>query len=171
MFRYWPALIFSIVLIFYGELLADGNYNSYHLIVIIVAWVTNVYFLIKNSSKTVKIETDTNIDEVKNYNTLISESSISNKMIGSELNEIDGNVNRLKEIISDAVVVLSSSFTTLSTQSNTAKAPHPLFLSTHTSFLYIIGLESSLTHIDLYSFVIGSTLTSLYPVFILFHPF
>ena len=118
MFRYWPALIFSIVLIFYGELLADGNYNSYHLIVIIVAWVTNVYFLIKNSSKTVKIETDTNIDEVKNYNTLISESSISNNMIGSELNEIDGNVNRLKEIISDAVVVLSSSFTTLSTQSN-----------------------------------------------------
>ena len=118
MFRYWPALIFSIVLIFYGELLADGNYNSYHLIVIIVAWVTNVYFLIKNSSKTVKIETDTNIDEVKNYNTLISESSISNRMMGSELNEIDGNVSRLKEIISDAVVVLSSSFTTLSTQSN-----------------------------------------------------
>jgi len=115
MFKYWPALIFSIAIIFYGELFNGGNYNLYNLVAIVAVWFVNAYFLIKKPSKSEGPEI--NNDEVGNYNTLISESSISNKVIGDELNEVDGNINRLKEIISDAVVVLSSSFTTLSTQS------------------------------------------------------
>jgi len=115
MFKYWPALIFSIAIIFYGELFNGGNYNSYYLVAIVAVWFVNAYFLIKKPSKSE--EPEINNDEVGNYNTLLLESSISNKVIGDELNEVDGNINRLKEIISDAVVVLSSSFTTLSTQS------------------------------------------------------
>jgi methyl-accepting chemotaxis protein len=118
MLKYLPVLIASVAIVLYGELFLDGVYATYHIIALLIIWIINAYVLSQAVINADKERDLNNTDQEKQaYKTLISESSTSNKLIENELNEVVGNIYRLKEIISDAVVVLSSSFTTLADQS------------------------------------------------------
>ena len=116
MFKFWPALTLSIVVIIFNEVFTAGSYGIYYHILLIIIWFTNAYFVSLESSNNEQDDIDDKSKESA-FKSLILESSSSNELIGDELTDVAGNINRLKEIISDAVVVLSSSFTTLSTQS------------------------------------------------------
>jgi len=121
--RLLPAVIISIVMVLYGEFYLEGSYSIYHVLTLPFFWLVNAYFLNQTTLNTVKkMDMENNEKEKQEYHSLVSESTISNELMESELIEVISNINRLKGIISDAVVVLSSSFTSLSTQTKNQEA-------------------------------------------------
>jgi methyl-accepting chemotaxis protein len=115
MLKFWPAFIFSVAMILYVESFLSGNYNVYNVIALLAVWIINTWFAEKKRSALEGARKDNT--DIENYKIFIAELSISNELMKNELLEVVGNIDRLKKIIADAVVILSTSFTTLSTQS------------------------------------------------------
>ena len=114
MLKLWPSIIITLIIIMVGEIASNGSYSIYHIIILIVVWAVNVFFLTKTIFNTPK-----NIEDDKGsepFNTLIVESAVSSKLMVNELGDVIGNISRLKEVVSDAVPALFSSFTFLSEQ-------------------------------------------------------
>lgn len=114
----FPAMIVSFGFILYGVFILNDIFFIYAFSLLALVWIVNSYLLNKSTLNFFKKKESKKFERYnKKYNSLILESSTSTKLVEDEMREMIGNIKKLKGIISDAVILLGASFTTLSTQS------------------------------------------------------
>ncbi len=116
MLKFWPALLISVLIIVYGVVIDDYQYNLVEIIILLLAWLGNVFWFEKENKRG-QVEDDINTDK-EEFKEVVSQARTQYQYLSSELIVITQNIERLQKIISDAVNVFSNSFTVLSDQSS-----------------------------------------------------
>jgi len=112
-----PAVVLSIMIIIYGQLVGNRIYGLPELILVVVIWAIASYGLLIMSSRTLKDKTlELNVDQKKSSDELLESTKKQYVNLSNEMNMIASKVDVMKAVVSDAVMSLSESFTTLSTQ-------------------------------------------------------
>ena len=112
-----PAVVLSLMVIIYGQLVGNGIYELPELVFVIVIWLVASYGLLFMSSRALNNKTlDLNVEHKIISTELLRHTKKQYVNLSSEMNVIASKVDVMKSVVSDAVMGLSESFTTLSSQ-------------------------------------------------------
>jgi len=112
-----PAIVLSILIIIYGQFFSNGIYGLSELVLVLVVWLTSGYGLVITSNRTIK---DKSLGLIADQGGVSDEFLECTKTqyvnLSNEMNMIASKVDVMKSVVSEAVMSLSESFTTLSAQ-------------------------------------------------------
>jgi methyl-accepting chemotaxis protein len=114
MLKLVPAIIISITIAGYGQLLNAGVFGNLEVWGIIIVWVINGSLLIRPEAPTSETRREPEGDCVKQ---IVDENRALLRLLAEEISTANDNVVRQRHIIADAVSILSDSFSILSRQS------------------------------------------------------
>jgi len=117
MFKIWPALVISIIIVIYGVAIDGNEFNLIEIFILIFAWSGNFYWLEKLSEKQ-QVEDDSSITDLNDFQEIVSQTRAQCQSLTSELAAIISNIEKMQLIVSDATQVFSKSFSVLSEQSS-----------------------------------------------------
>lgn len=127
MLKVIPAIVVSVVIILAGLIVSGGEYNLFALIGVLIVWIANVAWNDFQDKKAQQLIAEEIKKERSDINEVFAVSKQQYQNLANEIAVVDSNINRLKDIISDAIRVLSSSFSILADQSkNQERLVHEL---------------------------------------------
>ena len=109
------AISVNLLILIYGMIAGDGVFSLAEILIASFAWPLNYFLLSRNTSTHDDIVDDS---MAENMQLIYRESDNHYTGLAMEIDDVISNIERLKDIILDAVQLLSSSFTTLADQSN-----------------------------------------------------
>jgi len=111
------AVLLSIAVFTYGQLMSDGVFGGLELVVLIVIWLGISFGLLKNSNEVLAdVKKYLYEEQTRETRVLVENSKQQYQNLSSELSVITSKIDVMKYIVSDAVGGLSESFTNLSEQ-------------------------------------------------------
>ncbi|MCW8853572.1 MAG: hypothetical protein OQK72_02615, partial [Gammaproteobacteria bacterium] len=110
------AISVTLLVLVYGMMAGDGVFSLAEILIVSFVWPLNYFLLSRKASA----NDDAAVDDVmaENMQLIYRESDNHYTGLAMEIDDVISNIERLKDIILDAVQLLSSSFTTLAAQSN-----------------------------------------------------
>lgn len=114
--KYWIAISVSLIVLLYGILMTEFNYDIFSIVIIILSWLINSYIIYKSNLKesselsTSKNSTESNTEKLSEK---IAELSDLTK---GEMSALKESIEQVNNLVLDAVSGLGSSFTTLSNE-------------------------------------------------------
>jgi methyl-accepting chemotaxis protein len=116
MTRIIPAVVFTIIVMVYGQLSSAGQYDVFELSILALVWLATSFWLMSTRKPTGKEQAhDFPVQAEKD---IAAELQTQSQSMMSNLNDILQSLSKMESITHDAVQGLSSSFTTLSEQSS-----------------------------------------------------
>lgn len=113
MAKFIPASLFTLALIAYGFIYAEGQYNIFHIVLLLVAWLVNGWMAVLMLSRKVEPPVQTYESE----RALLAEAKSQAQFLVQDFAEIIRGIQTIENINHEAVQGLSNSFTSLSDQS------------------------------------------------------
>lgn len=113
--QYWMGVIVSLLVLLYGAVLSDFNYNVYMILILIFSWLLNIAHVTIsgkiNSSVTLKSD-----DDESQLEKLTTQAAQLADLINAEMSTLKDSIEQVNTIVLDAVAGLSTSFSTLSSE-------------------------------------------------------
>lgn len=111
--KFIPSSIFTLALIAYGFIYTEGQYNIFHIVLLLVAWLVNGWMVVLMLSR--KVEPPVQTYEIEKA--LLAEAKSQAQFLVQDFAEIIRGIQTIENINHEAVQGLSTSFTSLSDQS------------------------------------------------------
>ena len=111
-----PAIAISIIVLAYGALVNNLSFGLVEVLVIVFAWAGSVVFLLRSQGDTDESDEIAPHEDFKN---LVNEHIQQGDVLETEAEKTAANIERLQNLITEAVDTLSNSFSILSQQSET----------------------------------------------------
>lgn len=114
--KYILAIFVTLAVIVFGMSMSDGEFSIIEIIIVAIVWPLNLKLISRKSSDgNGEIEKNEQEDDLA---MIYQESENHYSGLAMEIDDVINNIERLKDIILDAVQLLSSSFTTMADQSS-----------------------------------------------------
>ena len=114
--KYILAISVNLVILVYGIMTGEGAFSLTEILIVSFVWPLN-YFLVSRKSSTDDVIAADDV-MTTDMQLIYQESNNHYTGLAMEIDDVINNIERLKDIILDAVQLLSSSFTTLADQSS-----------------------------------------------------
>ncbi len=111
-----PAIAISIIVLVYGALVNNLSFGLIEVLVIVFAWAGSVIFLLRAQDDSDESE---EIYQHEDFKSLVNEHIQQGGVLETEAEKTAANIERLQNLITEAVETLSNSFSILSQQSET----------------------------------------------------
>ena len=113
--KFLLAISVNLGILVYGVMAGDGEFSLAEILIASFVWPLNYFFISRKTS----VDNDVVVDDVMttDMHLIYKESDNHYTGLAMEIDDVINNIERLKDIILDAVQLLSGSFTTLADQS------------------------------------------------------
>ena len=112
--KYWLALSISLIVLLYGFLMTESNYNIFSIVIIILSWLINSYLICKLNIKELSGLPNSNNNTENKTGEMSAKITELSDLTKSEMSMLKESVEQVNTLVLDAVSGLGSSFTTLS---------------------------------------------------------
>ncbi len=114
--QYWPAISISLIVLFYGMIMADFSYGIFSVMIIIISWLVNAVLTQKFGLKDASTLSESKGSGDNEVVALAEQISQLSDLTKGELAALKDSIGQVNNLVLDAVSGLGSSFSTLSNE-------------------------------------------------------
>ncbi|MCK4708939.1 MAG: hypothetical protein KAU21_10015, partial [Gammaproteobacteria bacterium] len=114
--QYWPAISISLIVLFYGMIMADSSYGIFSVIIIIISWLVNAVLTQKFGLKDASTLSESKGSGDSEVVALAEQISQLSDLTKGKLAALKDSIGQVNNLVLDAVSGLGSSFSTLSNE-------------------------------------------------------